>query len=88
MQELSGHGSASSSGEIKDGRSQTVKDSNGSHSPEKHGGSMINDLSKPNIAGSSGSARQSNSSEFLRFGVLFPNLWSSQMTAYFEAEFR
>jgi hypothetical protein len=64
MQELSGvsHGAQP---QVQDGRSQNVKDGGSGHAPEKHGGSTINDLSKPGIAGSSGQARQSNSSGFI-----------------------
>ena len=63
MQELSGK--TPSSGEVKDGRSQSIKDGNGDHSPLKNGGSNTNDLSKPNIAGSSSSARMNNTGELL-----------------------
>ncbi|KAK1925123.1 hypothetical protein DB88DRAFT_488018 [Papiliotrema laurentii] len=47
-------------GEIKDGRSQAVKDQGSSQTPYRHGGSQTNDLTKPNVAGTSAQATKSN----------------------------
>lgn len=50
-------------GEIKDGRSQAVKDQGSSQTPYRHGGSQTNDLTKPNVAGTSAQATKSNTGE-------------------------
>lgn len=59
LQELSGKGGPT--GDIKDGRSQTVKDGKDTPTPMRHGGAQHNDLTPSNVAGTTPDATKSNS---------------------------